>query len=252
MINEYDKIISLSDSEQVQLGSSFKELLNTWLHLGMSRYVCRNGTLSEGHEKLTEAQIYAQSIREMYSLSVSIKQQRSQAMEAKADLMDYEEALQAETKPSAKLRLEAKILTSQQRLVGALVMIEDQLRQMDEFNKVRQELEQSVTSKFKSIEEAEPSNWEAILKYRILKNRMNDKSAICHVPIAMDEKAALALKYDAPEAAIWLSSVKDAEINEKFGGDIKKYLQSKESNVFSLEEKKWQKPTGQPSGPTLA
>ncbi len=252
LINEYDKIISLSDSEQVQLGASFKELLNTWLHLGMSRYVCRNGTLSEGHEKLTDAQIYAQSIREMYSLSTSIKQQRCQAMEAKADLMDYEEELAAATKPSAKLRLEAKVLSSQQRLVGALVMIEDQLRQMDEFNKVRQELEQAVTSKYNSIEDAEPSNWEAVLKYRVVKNRMNDKSAVCHVPIPMEQKAALAIKFDAPEAAIWLSSVKDEEINKKFGGDIRKYLQAQESNVFSLEEKKWQKPTGQPSGPTLA
>lgn len=250
MINEYDKIVSLTESDHVKLGDSFR--VHPWLQLGMSRYVCRNGTLSEGHEKLTDAQIYAQAIREMYNLASNIKMQKAQAMEAQADLMDAEEGLEKAEKPSEKLRAEARLIQTRQRMINSLVNIEDQMRMLDEFNNVRQELEPIVTSKYKSIEDAEPDNWAAVLKYRVDKNRMNDKSFVCHVPLPMEEKAKLALKYDAPEAAVWLACAKEKEINELFGGDIKKYLQAKESNVFSLEEKKWQKPIGQPSGPTLA
>lgn len=255
-MNEYNKLLELTDSKTVELGSSFKNLLGTWLQLGMSNYVVRNGTLSEGFEKLLPAQIYAQAIKEMYNLSNNIRSMKATAMEAQADLMDAEYEIEHKSfdyNPQDKMRAEVKVMRAKDKLVNALVTVEDQVRQLKEFDKVRQELEPEVLSKYKCIEDAEPENWEAVLKYRIAKNRIKDTQFVCHVPMPKDEKAKVAIKYDAPEAATWVLVADEKEINENFGGNIQKFLAAKEgSNVLSMEDKKWQKTTGLPSGPTLA
>lgn len=197
-MNYLEKIIELTDDERVTLGQSMKELLNKELCLGMTRYVCRYGTLSDGFEKITPAQRYYQAIREMYYKSSSIRSDKAQAMNAEADLMDAQEELEAAQKPSERLRAEANVLLCQERLVSLLVKVEDDIRQLDEFTKVYKELQDEVRAKYPNgVEQSEPDNWRAVAEYRFLKSKTNDlsKADMAAVPLPMEEKAELGVRY---------------------------------------------------------
>ena len=67
-MNEFEKILEMAEDERIKLAEGFKGLLHTELMFGQSMYLCRYGTLSDGHEKFTDAQKYYQAIREMWIL----------------------------------------------------------------------------------------------------------------------------------------------------------------------------------------
>jgi hypothetical protein len=205
-MHEFDKLIELTSDERVELGTSFKELLHKELCLGMTRYVCRYGTLSDGHEKLTDAQRYYQAIREMYNRAHEVQSQKAAAMEAQADLLDAEEDLARAINTPAKLRAEAAIMRAHGRLVTSLVTVEDILRQLDEFNKVRLELKKSVQAQYpEGIEQAEEDNWKAVMKYRHLKRSLGYGPELTHVPLAPEVKAQLGFELGRPELTAWLA-----------------------------------------------
>jgi len=196
-MTEYEKILKLTDSNLVQLGTEFKNHLHTHLQLGQSRWVCRYGTLSDGHEKITSAQRYYQAIKEIYFLSRNISQQKALAMLAQADLMDAEIGLGQITSPPDVLRLKAKLLQAQEKLISSLVTIEDQMRMVDEYNKVRLELKDEVERKYpEGIEQAEQDNWEAVYKYRIFKSQTPGliRESTSNVPLPPEVKAQLGVE----------------------------------------------------------
>jgi len=202
-LNYLEKIIELTDDERVTLGQSMKDLLNKELCLGMTRYVCRYGTLSDGFEKFTPAQRYYQAIREMYYKSNSIKAGKVRAMLAQADFMDAQDNLEYvlehdKTSASNKLRAEAKLMECTNNLGEILVQIQDDIRQLDEFTCVYKELQDEVRAKYPNgVEQAEPDNWRAVAEYRYLKSKTNDlgKADMAAVPLPMEEKAALGVRY---------------------------------------------------------
>lgn len=223
-MSDYDRILELANDNTLKLSSEIKELLGTELYLGMSNYVCKNGTLSEGFEKITDAQRYYQAVKECYTYGDSISETKATAMKAQANVQFY--TLMNKLfgwLPIVKLYTMSNLMTSTQRLKSLLVTIEDQLRIFKAFNEVREELLPSVRAKYKTLEEAEPDNWEAVLKYRIVRQKLGKQEFINHVPIEMNKKAELGIKYGCTEALLWLSIDKEEEIN-KFGGDIAKYL----------------------------
>lgn len=191
----YDKIVKLTDNKTVELALSFKEEINKTLALGMTRYVCRYGTLSDGHEKLTSAQIYFQAIKEMWGLGNSIEGYRIQSMELQADLMDAEEILV--DSPSKQLRKDAAVLKAKTRLVSTLVSIEDLTRQLDEFNKVRLELKAEVEAKYPlGIEQAEEDNWKIVFEYRAMKGDYK----VQNIPLSQEVKAQMGIAHNNLEA----------------------------------------------------
>ena len=202
-LSDYDKIIDLTKDTRVELGSGYSKLLDTWLQLGMSRYVCRNGTLSDSQEVILPVKRYTQAIKEMYYLASNIKAQKALAMEAQADLMDANEELKMAVGNSDRLRAEAKKIKAESKLESALVTIQDQMRMLDEFNKVREELEPEVTSKYSCIEDAEKDHWESVAKYRHLKKQMGYSENLTHVPLDMDSKATLGLELQSPDLMAW-------------------------------------------------
>src|SRR5882672_8198100 len=101
-MDPYSKILELSSDSKIELAQSFKDKLHTHLVLGQTRHVCRYGTLSDGHEKITPSQRYYQSIKEMYYLSSNMRNQKAMAMVAQADLMDAEAELSNSVSPSNK------------------------------------------------------------------------------------------------------------------------------------------------------
>lgn len=224
---EYEKILEIADSGNVELALSFKEEINKKLALGMTRYVCRYGTLSDGHEKLTEAQKYFQAIKEMWSLGTSMSFQKVSAMKAQADLLDAEESLEKAEKKSDKLRAEAKILEAKNALTISLVNIQDLERQLDEFNKVRLELAPIVEAMYpEGIEQAEEDSWKAVFEYRAMKG----DGTVQNIPLEPHTKAKLGVKYGNMQAIAPLAFADRFAFNrtiENFAEEQKKLLEKK-------------------------
>lgn len=226
-MSDFDKVLELTSDARVELGASFKKLLHSKLTLGQTRYACRYGTLSDGHEKITPAQRYFQAIREMYVISNSVLEQKARAMEFQADLLDAQELLDKSTKVSEKIRAEAKILRAQTGLTAALVTVEDQLRQVDEFNRVRLELEPEVEAKYPGgIEEAELDSWRAVAEYRLMREKTLGlaKERMDNIPLPMEYKAAMGIAYDRPDMIAPLMVAKQDEIKQLPSQSINEYL----------------------------
>jgi len=190
-----EKIERLTNNEDIKLAGELRDLLNTELVLTQTRYVCRYGTLSDGHEKITDAQRYYQAIRELYNIRGSIMSNKALALEAQADLLDAREM--PNTTEAEKLRKKAAILKADEELLRLLVTIEDLTRMLDEYNKVRLELMPIVRAKYPNgIEEAEPDNWEAVYNYRMIREKNPRLAAerVDNVPLPPDKKAELGFK----------------------------------------------------------
>lgn len=226
MIEEIER---LKNSELVQTGQSWAEQLNKKLCLSQTRWVCRYGTLSDGHEKITPAQRYFQAIREMWTISNSVVEQHSSALEAKADLIDAEEAASKATKVSDTLRAQAKIQRAQARIKSCTLMVQDQLRMLDEYNKVRLELEPEVEMKYPlGVEQAEPDNWKAVAEYRALKSQFGGtKEPLTNIPLPSDMKAKEGLRLKRLELAAWDLVAEKENVQKFFNGDIVKFLENK-------------------------
>jgi len=197
-----ENILKITSDERVELGVQMKELLNKELCLGMTRWVCRHGTLSDGFEKITPAQKYYQAIREVYNLSNNIRGNKAQALKAHADLLDAQEALALAEKPSQKLRAEADVMIATDRIAYLLVHVEDQMRQLDEFYKVYKELQPEVRAKYpEGIEQAEEDNWQAVAQYRLIKAQTPDlhKADMAAVPLPYETKAKYGLQFQRPD-----------------------------------------------------
>lgn len=222
-MEEYNKILDLADGELVKLSDDFKKELHKKLALGMTRYVCRYGTLSDGHSKYTNAQKYFQSIKEMYHLGQSLKNDKVNAMLFQADLMDAQDDLENAEKESDKLRAKAHILKAETNLINSLVGAEDKMRQLDEFNKIRLELKDEVEAKYPhGIEQAEPDNWAAVGKAQAIK-----KERLDNVPLPPQEKAKLGLDYKRIDALVPMMLNEPEEYNRFISDESKKSEQKR-------------------------
>lgn len=245
-MNEFNRLLELTDSEVVELGSSFKDLLHKELVLGQTRYVCRFGSLSDGHEKITPAQRYYQAIKEMYYLCSNIRTQKALAMEAQAELLDavaeHDKLKQDNGTTSQLLRSDAKILRAKEKLMSALVTVEDQMRMVDEYNRIRLELRDQVRSQYPAgIEQAEYDNWKAVFEYRV---KSGVPQRFDNVPLDATTKAELGLKYNIPQAMAPLEIQEKDAINALAGGDLKNYIAFGKGYVAMLEQKQKEKDQG--------
>lgn len=200
----------------VKMGLDFSSKLHHTLVLGQTRYMCRYGTLSDGHEKVTDAQRYYQSVREMYGLSQTIKSFRLSLMNQKANLLDAEELLKAAKKESDVLRAKAKFLEAHDAIQETEIQLRDKLRQLDEYNKVYQELHPIISVKYPNgIEEAEPDNWQAVYEYRMMKQFPGAAPEITsNIPLDPVSKAKLGLQYNRPDSVAPLLTAFKNEYDE--------------------------------------
>lgn len=230
-MTEFDKILEISNDERVSLGLEAKELMHKWLMLGMSRYVCRHGTLSEGHEKLTPAQQYAQCYKEIWARANEIMLQKANALEARADLLEAEEELSTASTEPNKMRAEAKVLRAKQRLTSCAVNMEDSMRQLDEFNKVRIELKDKVEAAYPmGLEQAEPENWATVARYRASIERATGQAQnLRHVPLDSQTKAEIGMRLHNGELLVH-KSIEDPKGLQEMIQPILQALISKESN----------------------
>jgi len=187
-LSELQKTKDLLSDTKIDESLNLRELLNKEFCLGMTRHVCRHGTLGEGHEKITDAQRYYQSIKEVYTRAVTLIQMRASLLELEAELLEVEEM--PEGKKSQVLRKEAARMKAELRLKTTKIEIEDTFRQLDEFDKVRRELGPRVKEKYPhGIEQAEVDNWKAVARFRQLKNPNNNLN---NIPLSDQDKWDLA------------------------------------------------------------
>lgn len=184
--------------------------------MGQSRYTCRYGTLSDGHERITEAQRYYASIKEAYTRAQTLKGYKIEAMLAQADLIEAQENLEKAVAPSEKLRAEASILAAQLKLENSLVNAEDTMRQLDEFNKVRLELQDAVRAQYpQGIEQAEADSWAAVARHRaVIENITHVPQNLRHIPLAPVDKALLGIETGKSELMAWLAIAKPENLKQ--------------------------------------
>lgn len=227
-MNSLEKLEELIDGKDVQEGLDLPKIyLHKWLTLGQTKYVCEFGTLSDGHEKITPSQRYAQAIKEQYNLCQSMAGQKALAMDAQADLLDAEEALYKAVSVQDKLRARAKKLNAQTRLSGALVTVEDQLRMLEVYVKVRQELGPMVEAQYpEGIEQAEPDNWTAVAEYRSAKEKTPGlpREIMSNLPLNPRLKAALGIALGRPDMVAPLMISDKQEIAQLPSQTINEYL----------------------------
>lgn len=222
---EYEKILEFTENDTVKLAQTFKDEIGRSMSLGMTAYQCEFGTLSDGHEKITPSQRYYQAVKEMWYIGNSISDYKASAMEFQADLIEAEEELKNGFELHEKLRAEAKVLRAKTKLSQALVHIQDSMRCLKAFDKVRRELKESVEAQYpEGIEQSELDNWTAVAEYRSSLRQFGQNVNLTHIPLPQDVKAKVGMDNNAPDMAAWLLVDKKKEIMEKTRGDFKAYL----------------------------
>lgn len=227
LVDDYGQVLELLEDERVQYGVELPTQLHKKLCLGQTRYVCRYGTLGDGHEHFTPARRYFQSIREIYYLANAIKDYRCVVMDARADQLEAEQL--PEGTEVQHLRKTAAVLRAKNKLTSALVTIQDSMRMLDEYDKVRQELEPEIEAKYPDgIEQAEPDNWRAIFDYRMIKGRTPGlaPAELSSIPMPLEQKAALGYQYGRFDAIAPLA-VAQPEQCKQLEGSMQPQIESK-------------------------
>lgn len=242
-MQDYDKILTITDGENVKLADSFSDYLGTRLVMGQTRYVCRYGTLSDGHEKITSAQRYYQAIKEMWVLRSSMKRMQADAMLAQADLLDAKEQLHKAATEIERLRANGKIIHAKESLISTLTTVRDQERMIDEYNKIRMELATEVEARYPAgIEQAEADNWRAVAEYRMLKQNVPGSmpERLDNIPMSPEDKARFGLETGRADAVAPLmisNQAKFLEITNEVNPALLGLLPNKETELKLVENK---------------
>lgn len=226
--SNFKTLLSITHDGPV-LAKEMKELLSKELCLGMTRHVCRHGTLGEGFDKLTDSQKYYQSLREVYTRSNELARLRARAKQSHADYLEAVHENETAKTEIEKLRSIAKLELAELSSFELLVTAEDTLRQLDEFQKVRMELQDKVRMKYpEGIEQAEPDNWQSVAQYWATKKQLGAlNSPLTTLPLPAEKLAELANDMGMPE--LFASTVvrEQETIKKRFNGNFKTFLEDK-------------------------
>lgn len=196
-MSDFSKLLELADSDTIRESAELPKVqLHKWLVLGQTEYVCRYGTLSDGHEKITDAQRYSQAIKEMYYLAQNIKGQKAVAMRAQAKLLRAKAKIAKDA--AEELEIKADIEEAEAQLASALVTVEDQMRMVRTYEQVRRELGPKVEAQYpEGMEQAELDNWTAVYRYRMEAEKVPGmaRQLTFNVPLPPEEKAKLGIQY---------------------------------------------------------
>ena len=225
---ELDKILEITQSDEVKLSHEFKDLLNKKMNLGMTDYMIEHGSLSDSFDKISKASRYYQCYREQYILANAISLQEEQAMEAQADLIDAETDLLSAKGIAEKLRAESKIKKYKRVLASALVQGQDLVRQLKAFNKVRLKLMPEIEAKYpEGINQADEDMWVAVAEYKTMLRAMGIKQEVNNIPLSQSKKAEIGITTGNPDMAAWYVVENKDALLKIYNGDIMKMLQDK-------------------------
>lgn len=218
-MNIYDKLLELTDSDTIQLAVEFRNSIGKELVLGQTRFMCRYGSLSAGHEKLTDSQRYYQAIKEMHTLASNMRNMRAQAMINQAKIIRAQKKLDKAVELEDKLEAQGELSIAQESLFSNLCTVEDQTRMLDEYNKIRLELKPIVEAQYpEGIEQAEKDNWEAVMRHRIIQRKAGFPERLTHVPMDKDSAFKIGLESNSLDLLSWMmvsDQKKASELSEK-------------------------------------
>lgn len=216
-------------SNLVEKSFNYKDLLNKKLVLGQTRWVCRYGTLGDGHEHLSDAQRYFQAIKEAYYIACSLKRLEATRLKIEADLLEAEILIECKESRVTQLRGASAKKLAELAMIENQVTEQDLTRMLDEYNKIIEELGPAVDAKYpEGIEQAEKDHWENVFKYRMVKSLdPRNRETVSNVPLPPEDKARLGSKYHRIDALAHLSVT-----------DEPKYLQILESRFTKQVEAK--------------
>lgn len=228
-MSEFDKVLNLTKDQLIDLSLSFKNDLHKELCLGQTRFVCRYGTLSDGHDTgITDAQRYYSAKKQAWFISNEIIRIKAQAKIAQAELLEAEQELKLADTRIKELKAEAKVELAKQKITNCLVSVEDSLRQLDEYHQVIKELQESVRDKYpKGIEQAELDNWKSVAEYKSFQKQIGSKEVLTHLPLPAEEKAKIGVENNCPELTGWYLIQNKETIKNKYNGNWMKFLEEK-------------------------
>lgn len=220
-MSNFDDLFKVTSSSNIELAQELKQLLNTELAVGMTRWVCRYGTLGDGFEKLTDAQKYYQSLREVYTRSIELKKIKARAKLAYASFLEAREQLEKAGGEIATLKAESAVEMAETAALELLITAEDTTRQLDEFNKVRLELQDSVRTKYPGgIEQAERDTWIAVAQYRVMNHQLMGGSDLKTIPLSFEDKFKIGKDLENRSDMItplWIgNTAKASELNQEY------------------------------------
>lgn len=228
-MKHFHDIMEITKSGVPELSDEFKKLINKELALGMTDFVCEHGTLSEGFDKITDSQKYYQAVKESYVRKCELVRIKCSAKKAYADFLDATEKLKTAKNDAEALRFQAELELAELGVFELNVQAADTERQLKAFERIKAKLGPDVKATYPDgIESAELDNWRVVAEFKALKQSSTGKlEDLTVIPLPLDEKAKLGMQLAHGEMAIAevLRNKKTIEI--AFGGDTKKFLDSK-------------------------
>jgi hypothetical protein len=174
----------------VEKNFKLKDLLHTHLVLGQTRWVCRYGTLGEGHENITNAHKYFQAIREAYSLACAVKRSKAMNLKCRASVLEHKNHVDncSELTPeSTRLTAQADLELAELALIENEVTMADQMRQLSEYDAIIGELHDEIEAKYpQGIEQASADMWKDRMRYRL-----EHRESIKNIPMPENAKQFL-------------------------------------------------------------
>lgn len=231
-----ETITEIKDRPNVQEGLNLLEEVNKKLVLGQTKYMCKHGTLSDGHDYYSNAQRYFQAIREAYRVSTNIHESYCAAMEAQANRIDAQEAWNVAKTPQECLRAEAKFKRAEAQLKELTLNVQNRIKMLEAYQEVIHELGPEMDERYpEGIEQAQEDLWSDLFVGKMLKD---PKARIDNIPLDPVTKAKLGLKWNRWDSAAQLvvqklerGEIKDLTFatEKQIAGDLAKELISNDT-----------------------
>jgi hypothetical protein len=190
----------------------------------MSKWVCRHGTLGEGHENgFDVGLVYPQALREIYNRLFEVSRHVANVKKSKAKLIRAQRALQGATNEADKLDAEANLELANLEMMSAYDCAVDLKAQLDEFQAVANELQDEFRKKYpEGLEQAQPIVWKKVLHYRLMTN-IDPKP----IPLPQEQKANIGAESGRMDliAAYAVSNPQGAALLQQKAIDMLKALQ---------------------------
>lgn len=238
MRNFFEEITSYTQGPTARLNKDIEKLFDTELSLGMTRYECRYGTLSDGHDHVGIDRYY-QSLKEIWVRTMEMDRVDALAKQHEASL----EIAKIWLKIASFLRFRpfllwalAKVQMAENSLLECLVHSKTLHKNVSEFNKVRLELQDEARRRFPGgIEQAQPEIHRERAELRAKRKALGYNEHLHHVPLDPHAKAELGLKYNAPELTMYLEAENRAEVAAL--GGVPQYMALRDETIKKVAGK---------------
>jgi hypothetical protein len=202
---DLEQVEQISASDLVTSSAEFaNKHINKWLHIHQTKYVTLYGTLSDGHGRITAAQIYSGALREAYSTAQSIETCAINAKRAYAKMLKAQDQINKAENEWDKIQAECDLLEAEKAMEGQRLNAESLKYMLEAHTEVINKLGPSVTAQYSSFEASEKDNWMQTAKYWNDEKKSGYIKQMQSLPLDPMSKAKLGIETHNPEMTLWL------------------------------------------------